>query len=314
VIKGGTASSIRVEIDLRKVLAGELEQNIVLQPNDSLIVRGVPDWLEATDRFVTLKGEVKFPGSYSISKGERLSSVIARAGGFSDKAYFSGAKFLRKSVQENQQKRMDEVISRTELDILKKQGELSSLAASKEELEATKSSLEGLMKGLEKLKTVKAEGRVVIHLASLEEFKRTPYDIEMRGGDILEIPPTPNVVNVMGQVYNSTTLIHMNSKTLAYYLKKAGGPTRDAEEGDMYVIRADGSVESRQQYSSGIRWNEESKSWTFGGFMSTSLKPGDTLVVPQKLERVAWMREIKDITTIISQIALTAGVVLVGLK
>ena len=210
---------------------------------------------------------------------------------------------------ENQQKRMDEVIARTEMDILKKQGELSSLAASKEELEATRASLEGLLKGLEKLKTVKAEGRVVIHLASLDEFKNTPYDVEMRGGDVLDIPPTPNVVNVMGQVYNTTTLIHMPGRDIAFYLKKAGGPTRDAEESDMYVIKADGSVESRQQSSSGIRWNEDTKSWTFGGFMSSPLDPGDTLVVPQKLERIAWMREIKDITSILANVALTAGVI-----
>jgi hypothetical protein len=73
-------------------------------------------------------------------------------------------------------------------------------------------------------------------------------------------------------------------------------------------------VVSREQSSSGIHWSDEEKRWTFGGFMSASLDPGDTLVVPQKLERTAWLREIKDITTIMSQIALTAGTVLIGLK
>ncbi|HEY6873533.1 MAG TPA: SLBB domain-containing protein [Geobacteraceae bacterium] len=308
-IKGGAARSVRLTVDLGKALAGDPAQNIVLQPNDSLIVRGIPDWLEATDRFVTLKGEVVFPGIYSIGKGEKLSSVIARAGGFTDKAYLKGAKFTRKTVMEDQQKRMDEVIARSEQEIMRKQGELASLAASKEELEATKASLEGLMRSLEKLKTAKAEGRVVIYLASPDEFRNSPYDITMMGGDVLVVPQTPNVVNVLGQVYNPTTLVFMPGETASYYLKKAGGPTRDAEEGDMYILKADGSVVSRQQSSSGIHWDEDAKRWTFGGFMSASLDPGDTLVVPQTLERIAWMREIKDVTTILSQIALTAGVV-----
>ena len=82
----------------------------------------------------------------------------------------------------------------------------------------------------------------------------------------------------------------------------------------MYVVRADGSVFSRQQSSFGIRWDETSRSWTFGSFMSVPLQPGDTLVVPQKLERVAWLREIKDITQILANVALSAGTLILGFK
>jgi hypothetical protein len=122
------------------------------------------------------------------------------------------------------------------------------------------------------------------------------------------------VVNIMGQIYNPTAFIHVPGKTLEYYLKKAGGPTRDGEESEMYVIKSDGTVVSRQQSSSGIRWDEDSRRWVFGGFMSAPLDEGDTLVVPQKLEHIAWLREIKDITTIVSQIALSAGTIFLGLK
>ncbi|HEX8961112.1 MAG TPA: SLBB domain-containing protein [Geobacteraceae bacterium] len=308
VVEGGRAHATRLDVNLKRALAGDTEQNMVLQPNDVLIVRGIADWLDATERFVMLKGEVRYPGTYSIAKGEKLSSVIERAGGFTDRAYLKGARFTRVSVRETQQKRMDEVIARTEQDVLRKETELASVAASKEELEATKAALEGLSKSLEKLKAARAEGRVVLHLAALEDFKGSPYDIEVRGGDTLEIPQTPNVVYVMGQVFNPTTLIQMPGKELAYYLKKAGGPTRDADEGEMYVIKADGTVVSREQSSFGIRWDEEGKRWNFGGFMSASLDPGDTVVVPQKMERIAWMREIKDITSILANVALTAGV------
>jgi protein involved in polysaccharide export with SLBB domain len=123
------------------------------------------------------------------------------------------------------------------------------------------------------------------------------------------------VVHVLGQVYNPTSFVYTpENSSVNNYLNKAGGPTRDGEESDMYIIRADGSVFSKQQSSFGLKWNDEARSWTFGSFYATPMMPGDTLVMPQRLERTAWLREIKDITTIISQIALTAGTVFIGLK
>ena len=308
VLEDGKARAERVNVNLAKALAGDPGHNLVLQPDDAFIVRGVENWLEASDRFVTLSGEVKFPGAYSISKGEKLSSIIARAGGFTDKAYIKGAKFTRVSVQELQQKRLDEVLAKSEMDIMQKQSEVASLAASKEELEATKASLEALLKSVQKLKEKKAEGRVVLRLASLDEFRNSPYDLEAIGGDTLFVPAQSKVVNVLGYVYNSTSFVYMPDKNITYYLKKAGGTTRDAEEDDMFLVKADGTVVSKQQSSFGIRWDDDSRKWTFGGFDSTRPDPGDTLVVPQKLERIAWMREIKDITSILANVALTAGV------
>lgn len=315
VVEGDKAKSTRLSIDLAKALNGDPTNNILLQSDDVLIVRGIAEWNEATDKFVTLQGEVRFPGVYSITRSEKISSVIERAGGFSDKAYLKGAKFTRRSVREIQQKRMDEIITRTEKDILQKQFALSSVAASREELEGTTVALESLLKSLERLKTLKAEGRIVIRLSKLDELEKSSFDLVMEGGDVLEIPTRPNTVNVMGQVYNQTTFVHQpESSDVATYLAKAGGATQDADESDMYIIRADGSVFSRHQSSFGIKWSDDARKWNFGSFMSNFMDPGDTLVVPQKLERTAWLRDIKDITTIISQIALTAGTVLIGLR
>jgi protein involved in polysaccharide export with SLBB domain len=315
VIEGDKAKSTRVAIDLAKALNGDPQNNIALQSDDVLIVRGIAEWNEATDKFVTLQGEVKFPGVYSITRSEKISSVIKRAGGFSDKAYLKGAKFTRRSVREIQQKRMDEIIVRTEKDILQKQFALSYVAASREELEGTRIALDSLMKSLERLKELKAEGRIVIRLSKLDQLEKSSFDLVMEGGDVLEIPPRPNTVNVMGQVYNQTTFVHQpEASDVATYLAKAGGPTKDADESDMYIIRADGSVFSRHQSSFGIKWSDDARRWNFGSFTSNFMDPGDTLVVPQKLERTAWLRDIKDITTIISQIALTAGTVLIGLR
>ena len=314
-VSNNIATAIRLSIDLGKALNSNPEQNLTLQPDDVLIVRGIIGWSDSTDKFVHLKGEVKFPGIYSVEKGEKLSSIIARAGGYTEKAYLRGAKFTRRAVREEQQKRMDEFLVKTEKEILQKQAALASVAASKEELEATKSALDGLSKNVERMKTMRAEGRVVINLAQLAELKKSSYDLYMEGGDVLEIPARSNVINVMGEVYNPVAYVYIpENSSVEYYLNKSGGATNDAEQSEIYVIRADGTVFSRQQSSFGIKWSEDAQKWSLGSFMSTFLEPGDSLVVPQKLERTAWLRNIKDITTIISQIALTAATVFIGLK
>jgi protein involved in polysaccharide export with SLBB domain len=314
-IEGDKAKSTRLSIDLSKAINNDPQNNIPLQADDVLIVRGISEWTEATDKFVTIKGEVKFPGIYSVTRGEKISSVVERAGGYTSKAYLRGARFTRRSVRKVQQKQMDETIARSEQEIMQKQFSLASIATSKEELESTKAALDSLQKNLERLKTLKAEGRIVIRLAKLDELAKSSFDLEMEGGDFLEIPSRTNVVNVMGKVFNPTAFVYQpEAASVESYLFKAGGPTRDAEESDMYIVKVDGSVYSRQQSSFGIKWSDESRKWNLGGFMASALEPGDTLVVPQKLEQTAWLREIKDITTIVSQIALSAGTIWIGMK
>ena len=297
-ITGGSVTSYPIAVSLEDALKGDASANLALQDQDEVMVRRLPEWMEETDRYVTLKGEVQFPGTYPIFKGEKLSSVLRRAGGFTDKAYLKGSKFTRKSVQELQQRRMDDVISRTEQDLARKQQELSSVATSKEELEATQATLQGMKASLDKLKTARAEGRMSIKLAAVEELVKTPYDLELQGGDSLEIPHSTNSVLVFGEVYNPTTVVHIPGEDLGFYLKKAGGATANGEDDEMYVIRADGTVESRKQKAS-FFWD---------GFKRMELDPGDTVVVPQAIEKVAWMRDLKDIAYIIGQTALAAGV------
>lgn len=298
---GDNVSLSSLTIDLGRALENDPKHNLLLEPFDELSVRRIPNWSEEMERYVTIKGEVKFPGTYPIFKGERISDVVRRSGGYTERAYLRGAKFTRRSVQELQQKRMDEVLSRTERDIVQKQAAVASTATSKEELDATKAALEALQKNTDKLKLLKAEGRVVIHIDQQKELKGSEYDLLLEGGDTFDVPPRPSVVNVLGSVYNPSSFVHLSSNSVSLYLDLSGGAVSDAETSDMYVIRADGSVVSRQQSF-------------FGGFLSSPLDPGDTLIVPQKLERVAWMRELKDWTQILANIALTAGTVMLGLR
>lgn len=301
--KDGVRSSI-INVDLEEVLKGNPADNILLENLDEVVVRRVPEWKEETERYFTLRGEVRFPGVYPILPGEKLSSLIQRAGGYTERAYLKGAKFSRKLTRELQQKRMNEVLNRAELDLARKQEELSSLAASKEELEATRSAIEGMKASIQKLRLAKAEGRISLQLTPLPELRKSPNDLVLQGGDTLEIPQSTNSVVILGEVYSPTTVVHLPGKRLGHYLNMAGGATQNADEDEMYVLRADGTVTSCKQHNN---------FFTSSGFLALKLDPNDTIVVPQKMERIAWMRELKDIATIIGQIALTAGVVIAAM-
>ncbi len=298
---GDNVTMTTMVIDLGRALDKDPKHNLLLEPFDELSVRRIPSWAEETERYVTISGEILFPGTYPIIKGEHLSDILRRAGGFTDRSYLRGAKLTRRSVRELQQKRMDEVLVRAERDITQKQATVAAAATSKEELDGTKAALDALQKNTERLKIAKAEGRVVIHLNQGQELKDSEYDLLMEGGDTFDVPSRPSVVNILGTVYNPSSFVYLPNRSLSSYLDLSGGTTIEAETSDMYVIRADGSVFSRQQTF-------------FGGFLSSQLEPGDTLVVPQKLEKTAWMREIKDWTQILANLAITAGTVMLGLR
>jgi len=292
-------------INLEEALKGNVKHNITLHPYDELTVRRIPNWTVAKDRYVTLTGEFVFPGIYPIYKGERLSSVIKRAGGFTDKAYPKAAKFTRETVRKLQQQRMDEALDRAQEVVLNKKSATISAAASKEELEATKASMDALERSIKILKSKKAEGRMIISLATADKLVGKPSDVELAGGDSLHVPSNPNSVHVLGNVYNPTTSLYEPWRNVRYYLDKVGGPTNEGDEDEMYLVKADGTVFSKNQASSLLFYN---------GFLSSPVESGDTIIVPQKMERTAWLRDIKDITTIISQIAISAGTVFLGLR
>ncbi len=286
----------RLVIDLSKVMEGDPQHNLALEMNDYLLVRSVPEW--QLYKTVTVSGEVKFPGTYTIAKGEKLSSLIERTGGFADKAYLRGAVFTRRSVRELQQKNLNESIDRLEQQMLSQAAISTQTALSPEDTQQQRAVAEQQRAIIAKMRTAKAIGRMVIKLDAINRFKGSVYDVELEDGDSLIIPEQPNSVQIMGSVYNSTAFVYEPSVTVSTFIDKAGGMTRYADDKDIFVMKVDGSAVSKRQ----------------GGmfFMSSKLEPGDTIVVPEKIERIAWMKEIKDLTQILYQIAVTTGVLLVA--
>ncbi len=294
---GRTVETNIITFNIRLAQQNHPQHNLQLKPMDVVTIKQIPDWWERT-RLVTITGEVFFPGTYQIKKDELLSSVIERAGGFTEYAYLRGAKFTRESVQEVQQQRLDEMLQELELEIARLSSEEVKKSLSEEDLAAQSEFINAQQMLIEKLQKSRATGRVIISLGPLATFRGSSTDLTLEDGDALHIPKEMNTVNVMGSVYNPTAIIFdEDNPELAYYLERTGGPTENAAEDLIYVIRSDGTVVSKMR----------ERSW-WRRFENIELYPGDTVLVPEKLVRSNWMRDTKDITQILYQIATTAGV------
>jgi protein involved in polysaccharide export with SLBB domain len=307
VSAGAETRTERLTLDLGRAMAGETQHNLPLRPDDRLQVRGIPDFAERLQ--VRIEGEVLFPGTYTLAPGERLSSLLERAGGFSAKAYPRGAIFSRDSLREVQRQRLEKLISEQEQEVFRVSADIARGALSEEERKGAETVLESRRQLLAKLRQAPVTGRMVVHLRPASELRGTSDDIELMDGDTLRVPINPQSVTVLGQVYNPISLTHRPGKTVAWYLDQVGGVTKEANTVGMFVVRADGTVLSHQQGGSGVRWDGDRNRWVFGGFNNTALDPGDTLLVPEQVRRVDVMREVKDLTTILYQMALGAAAV-----
>jgi hypothetical protein len=124
---------------------------------------------------------------------------------------------------------------------------------------------------LEALRKAPVSGRLVVHIPQNQKnFAGSPDNIELRAGDMLEIPKQPGFVLIVGQVYNSNAISYTPGKNAGWYVSHAGGATSLANKKAIFIIRANGSVVSA---NNGL--------WS-GGVLSSAIGPGDTIVVPEK--------------------------------
>ena len=294
------------KINLKGALKGVEEDNIKLRQFDSLFILTIPKW--QVKKKVSISGEVKFPGDYNFTERETLFELIERAGEYLPTAYLKGAVLTRESAKVTQRATLDRLIFEMEQDLASSTAAAESGALSPEDVVAAKAAMASRQMLLNKLKSAETTGRVVIRLTSLDKLKGSKYDIVLEDGDKLYIPSKPGVVHVMGSVYNPTSLIYEKGNTVKHYLTLVGGPTVNADPKHAFIICADGTVISRSQGGSrGIRWDGEEHRWFGGGFYSTTIYPGDTILVPRKLVKISGLKMTKDITEIIYRIAISIG-------
>lgn len=271
VRNGNRAVENLVSVQIGAAVAGtDPHADVPLKPGDILAIHQITNWNNIGES-VTIKGQVRFPGSYGFQDGERLSSVLRRAGAILPTGYPMGAVLVRVGVRELEQKSRDELIRQIETNSAA--ARLSpSLAGTNAagELQLIKAQQDQVISDL---KNHPPTGRMVIHISGdIDSWANTPTDIELRRGDVLTIPKRPGFVLVSGQVYNATALTFTPGKTAAWYLSHAGGTNATANRKEIFIIRANGTVVGRH-----------SGGWFHGNVLSTQLNPGDVVVVPQKI-------------------------------
>jgi protein involved in polysaccharide export with SLBB domain len=283
-------------LSLAAALGGKDNENFALHDGDVLTVPQQSGWndIGAT---VTLRGEVRKPGVYGIRPGERLSSLLKRAGGLLPTAYPRAAVFERNEVRELQQKSREDLIQRLEQEstVVK----TSASTTGTEEAALQQAATQQRERVLDALRKAPVSGRLVIHLRSdRKNFAGTTDDIELRAGDSLTIPKQPGAVLVIGQVYNANALTYTPGRNAGWYLSRAGGATSLGNKAAIFIIRSDGSVTSGKQ--NGF--------WS-GSVLSSTLAPGDTIVVPEKpVLGSSTLKNVLSIAQIASSAALVAAV------
>jgi polysaccharide export outer membrane protein len=268
-VHGGDARHTELlNIDLAAALRGDAGANLQLLPFDSLSVKEVPEW--GNQENVTLRGEVRFPGTYTIRRGETLKSVLGRAGGLTAYAFPEGSVFTRDELRVREQEQLDMLGDRMQRDVT-----LLALQAAGAGQAGAANALSVGQSLLGELKSYKAVGRMVIDLPRLSGSSQgSTYDVILRDGDTLAVPRFQQQVTVIGEVQTTTSHLFNPGLSRDDYISLSGGVTRRADRSKIYVVRASGSVVA----SGGSRWFEHNASVT--------IKPGDTIVVPLDVEHI----------------------------
>jgi protein involved in polysaccharide export with SLBB domain len=272
------------EIPISSALAGDPDTDVVLKAGDVLTIRQLGGWSNIGGA-MNVTGEVGHPGRYGIQDGERLSSILKRAGGFREDAYPYGAVLERAQVREIASKNRDELIRKLQNQIVDSPTQRETYSTTRQRNQL-----------IERLKQIQVSGRVVINITpDIKAWENTPADVEVRAGDTLVIPKRPNFILVSGQVYSPTAITYSLGKTAGWYLKRAGGPTDLGNKKEVFVVRANGSVVGR---TSGDFWS--------GGVLSTTLQPGDTVFVPERVSGPSKLALYSQAAQVISGVAIAA--------
>lgn len=279
-----------VQLPLPASLQAKLSQGDVVRAFSSVDTVAS---MQRQNKRIRIEGEVARPGEYVLPPTSTVSDALAAAGGLTPAAFPFGTEFTRESVRATQQQNYDRALRDLETDLAR------SNTAQRPEDAATQGAREASNNRLlATLRAMRPTGRIVLQL---EPESRELPALLLEDGDRLFVPPRPTSVGVFGSVYNGGSYLYSSGRTLDEYLRLAGGPTRGADEASTFVIRANGSVVSNQQRS---RWLRSTV------LPEVRAEPGDTVFVPEELDKTTFVQAAKDWTQILYQFGLgVAGIV-----
>jgi len=272
-----------MNIDLREINKSKYR----LEAYDEVTVYKIPQWGEKES--IELKGEVRFPGVYTIGNGEKLSSVIKRAGGFTKEAFIDGAIFTRDSIRVNQIEQYNKALAKIKREL----AIFNAMPANAKKAAASAQTSGTLNEVILEAKKYQPIGRVSVQLdANLTEFEDSEFNLVLKGKDTITIPNQIDTVTVFGEVFNPTSFVYSSNKSSDDYIKLASGFSRAADKSSVYVIHADGTSEPVE-----------------GGWFSSSIeiKKGDTIVVPIYIKEYDTLEVADTVARILTSFALTAA-------
>jgi protein involved in polysaccharide export with SLBB domain len=284
------------------VIDHDQTENLPLEAGDVVTIFSTADLKlpqRLQTRYVRLEGEFESAGVYSVRPGETLRQVVQRAGGLTPQAYLFGSEFTRESARLEQQQRLSDLADTLERQVASAAANVRGSVISPEEAASAASQIAGQRELVQKLRQVKAAGRIVLDMDPKNSGAGALPDLPLEDGDVFTVPSRPSFVNVVGSVYNSTSFLYTETKRLGDYLREAGGATRTGDGRHAFLIRADGSVVSR--------------SWSINplsqGFEDLRLNAGDTIVVPEQINKTTFLKGLKDWSQVFAQFGLGAAAI-----
>ena len=272
-------------------------QNLALEPDDVVTVFSKADVRvpqSQQTKYVRLEGEFIASGTYSVAPGETLRQLIARVGGITSNAYLYGSQFSRESTRVLQQQRLSEYANDLDRRIRLAEANSANNITNPQDQITDLAALQNARTVALRLRQLTASGRIVLNIRPDAASTADIPDLALEDGDAFVVPQIPTSVDVFGAVYTQNSFLYDNHRRVGDYIQQAGGPTRTADPKRSYVVRADGSIVSRQ-FSSSL----------FGGnFDSRRLFPGDAIIVPEAVDRRPLLRNLVDIATIVGQFGL----------
>ncbi len=280
----GEAEAVYLQFNLADVL--QETHDLALQGRDRIQVLSIPQWQNTLQ--VRLEGEVRFPGTYTIRRGETLDRLLERAGGLTDYAFVNGAIFTRMDLRDAERKRLNELAQQL-------RREIASNVITDSGAQVAYGEMNQL---LDDLTDIDAVGRLIIDLEDVIGEGPKTADIQLKNGDRLYVPTVQNTVSIIGEVQLASSYQYQSGISLEEYIQRAGGLRQKADDERIYIVKANGSVVV-----------PERRSWFTSG-TTNQIEPGDTIVVPMDTQ---YMNNI-ELWTTATQIMYQVGVALAALS